>query len=170
MLHIIIRAKWRHIGETGVWLGYHLLGSLLPIWLSGFIFAFVAQPVSLADFLDKGEFAIYAAAMITPVIYALTWENPGKEKAFYSLVTIICLIVASCIFILTIFPTFEWITIETRKANLRIASVAIYLISLLAAVLWRVYDNVYTELDIGEERDATLNSLDLEFEKEMGKQ
>ena len=88
MLVEVFRAKKEHYLEAAVWLGYHVLGSLLPVWLGILLIVFVVQPFGFADLIDRGEFAIYSAAIITPVIYALLKDRQSKEKDFYVLITL----------------------------------------------------------------------------------
>ena len=179
MLRTVFNAKWGHVGDAGVWLLFHLVGSLMPVWLGLVILRLLSLPFGFGDFLDKGEFAIYSAAIITPVIHALTWEHKGSEKALYVLVTIICLLVATTIFIVTLFPsgqvffvialpTGQIEFVEPDKNYVRIGSVIIFVISMSAAILLKIHDNILlSDSNFEEQRQERQDSLAAEYEREL---
>lgn len=167
MIRTVFRAEWKHLREAGLWLAFHFVGALMPVWVGLLILMFLVQPVSLGDFLDKGEFAIYGAALIAPVMHALLKEHPGDEKTLYFLIALVCLIIATIIFLITVFPSLEPDIIPDDRTYLRVGSIVIYGISLGAALLLRVYENIYSDFDVNEERQAAQQTLDAQFDDEM---
>ena len=167
MLSTVIKAKWRNFWEAILWTVYHAGGSLLPVWFGLMLLAFTYQPFGFAEFIGKGEFAIYSAAVITPVIFTLVKEGQGLESAAYTFISLAFLIVASFIFLITGFPDVNLGGIELRNENIRYVSVCIYVLSLFAALMLRVHDNALADVDINEERQQSQQKLDSDFDREM---
>ena len=151
----------------------------MPVWLGLVILKLLTLPFGFGDFLDKGEFAIYSAAIITPVMHALTWDHKGSEKALYVLVTIVCLLVATAIFIVTLFPsghvffvivlsTGQIDVVEPDKNYVRVGSVIIFVISMSAAILLRIHDNVIQGDEyIRKQQQETQEDLGAQVKQEL---
>jgi hypothetical protein len=68
LIFAIRSASFRIWFQTLQWLGYNLLGSLMPIWGTYFLLRLHHQQFYLNDFVKHGEFALYTAAFLTPAL------------------------------------------------------------------------------------------------------
>jgi uncharacterized membrane protein YhaH (DUF805 family) len=68
LLFTIRSASWRSWWQTLLWVGYNLLGSLMPIWGTYFLLQLHHQNFVLNDFIKHGEFALYTAAFLAPAL------------------------------------------------------------------------------------------------------
>ena len=59
-------------GETFKWLLWSGLIAPIPIWIQFFVLKSLSQGLSLSEFADKGEFAIYSASIFASALYLLS--------------------------------------------------------------------------------------------------
>ena len=160
------QARVEHWRQGLLWIGFYAVGALMPVWLSALLLVLFTKPIGLGTFLDDGQFAIYAAAALSPVLYALYRQGSGQERTLYLLLTLFCLIVAAGLFSgLTVVDTLRIGDLQINVTVLRISSLTIYAIALAAMFLVEVHENVYNELDVPVERSARQDVLDQEFDQ-----
>lgn len=76
-----VKPKKQHYLDALSWLAYTCLGGLLPLWGSWLLLKVCNQPTPLKDFVGNGEFALYAAAFLSPAMYQLFRTNKGGFPA-----------------------------------------------------------------------------------------
>ena len=141
--------------------------ALMPVWLSLILLLLITQPIGLGTFLDNGQFAIYAAAALAPVLYLLTKQGSGQERTLYVLLIVVCLLVAAGIFSgLTVAESLIG-ELNINVSFLRIASITMYAFALFATFFMDLHENVYNELNVAEERSHRQESLDKQFDGEL---
>jgi hypothetical protein len=64
LIHTIRTASGKSWWLTFLWVGYHALGSLMPIWGTYLVLRLYHQQSVLNDFVKHGEFALYAATFL----------------------------------------------------------------------------------------------------------
>src|SRR5260370_26672165 len=64
LLFTIRNASPKSWWQTVLWVGYHAVGSLMPIWATYFLLRLYYQQALLHDFAVHGEFALYAATFL----------------------------------------------------------------------------------------------------------
>ena len=139
----------------------------MPVWLSCVLLLLVSQPMGFGKFLDNGEFAIYSAAALSAIFYPLSKQGSGQERTFYLLLVLICLISAAGIFSgLTVASSLTIGDLHINVGFLRVASITIYVFSLVAMFFVELHENVYSEINIPEERSLRQNRLEDEFDQE----
>ena len=140
----------------------------MPVWLSALLLVLFTKPIGLGTFLDDGQFAIYAAAALSPVLYALYRQGSGQERTLYLLLTLFCLIVAAGLFSgLTVVDTLRIGDLQINVTVLRVSSLAIYVIALVAMFFVEIHENVYNELNVPEERLGRQVKLEQEFDQAL---
>jgi hypothetical protein len=68
LLFTIRNASAKSWWQTLLWVGYNLLGSLMPIWGTYFLLKLHHQHFQINDFAKHGEFALYTAAFLAPAL------------------------------------------------------------------------------------------------------
>ena len=170
MLKVVLRqARKEHWRNALLSIGFYVMGALMPVWLSFVLLLLFSQPIGLGTFLDNGQFAIYAAAALSSILYSLSKQGPGQERTFYQLLILFCLIVAAAIFSgLTVVDTLKTVDFPINVAFLRASSITIYVVALAATFLVDIHENAYNELNVAEERSHRQERLEEEFSREMG--
>ena len=148
-------------------IGYYATGSLMPVWLSFLLLGLVSQPIGGDAFLDNGQFAIYAAAALSPILYQLSKKGSGQEGSLYQLLILICLIIAAGIFSgLTVVESVSIGSLDIHVWLLRVASLVIYAIALVATFFLDLYENVYDGVNPVEEQSNRQQRLEDEFDQQ----
>ena len=85
MMAILQKIKKQHWIDAIWWLVVSSIGSLMPIWLTWFIFVMFQLPTKIETFIQNGEFAIYSAALMSTGFYIVTKDYAtGKLKQFFN--------------------------------------------------------------------------------------
>ena len=167
MLTIIrTQARTKHWRQAFLFISYYVTGALMPVWLSFLLLLLLSQPIGLGTFVDSGQFAIYAAAALSPIVYALSKQGSGQERTFYLLLISICLIVAAAIFSGLIVVD----SLDIRYINvpfLRIASITIYAFALVATFFVNLHDDVYSEINFEQEQRHRQDQLAEQFDRTL---
>ena len=167
MLKIIrTQTKKEDLGHSLLSIGFYAAGSLMPVWLSSVLLILFNQPVGIGTFVDNGEFAIYAAAALSPIIFLLFKQTSGLEKALYLLLVLLALIIAAGIFSgLTVVDTLPLGQFPINTPFLRWWSITIYIIALVATFFVDLHENVYNSLNMEQERLDRQTELETEFDE-----
>ena len=159
------KQHWRHALLS---IGFYIMGTLLPVWLSLFLLRLFSQPIGFGTFLDEGQFAIYSAAALAPILYSLSKQGSGQERTLYQLLIMICLMLAAGTFSgLTVVESLTIGQLHVDILVLRISSIAIYGLALVATFFLDLHENVYGELNVAEERSHRQDRLGKEFDLEL---
>ena len=98
-------------------------------------------------------------------------QSPGAEKRLYVLLAFICLIFSACVFSgLTVVETLKIGELQINVSFLRVSSITIYLIALMAMFFGDLHENVYQEINVAEERQHRQGRLEHEFDRELRSQ
>ena len=169
MLKVILgQARKEHWRDASLSIAFYAVGALLPVWLSLLLRALFSQPLGFGTFLDNGQFAIYSAAALSPVVYLLLKPSPAAEKRLYVLLAFIGLIFSACLFSgLTVVETLNIGDLQINVIFLRASSITIYLVALTAMFFVDLHENVYQEVNIAEDRQNRQGRLEEEFDREL---
>ena len=163
---VLTQTRFKHWRHGFLSIGFYVLGALMPVWLSLLLLQLISKPIGLATFLDNGQFAIYAAAALSPVLYFLLRQGAGQEKTLYSLLTLVCLMIAAGIFSgLTVVESLRIGDLQINVTFLRGSSLMIYIVALMAMFFVEIYENVYNEIDVPEERSQRQDRLEKQFDR-----
>ena len=160
-------ADWKHVRDAILYIIYYAVGTLMPLWAGLLLLSLMNQPIGSNTFLDQGQFAIYSAAALTPVVYVLSKDHKGHETAFYMLIMVVCLLISVLIFTLAESTSLAPDTDSPNKSYLRIASVIVYIFSLFATFCLQLFDSTYNDFDMQAARQTRRDSLEVDFEREF---
>lgn len=68
LIYTLTHSSLRSWGMTIYWLGFNVLGALMPLWGMYVSFRLHGRMPHLGDFVDRGEFALYTAAFLAPAV------------------------------------------------------------------------------------------------------
>lgn len=165
---VLTQARLEHWLRAFLSIGFYIIGALMPVWLSLVILLLISQPIGFHTFLDNGQFAIYAAAALSTILYPLFKQGSGQERGLYHLLILTCLIAAAGIFSgLTVVDSLKIGALDINIAFLRFASIAIYVFALIATLFVQLHEDVYSELNLTGERSQRQDRLEEEFDREF---
>ena len=172
MLKIVLtQSRMEHWRHAALSICFYAFGALMPVWLSLILLVSFSKPIGLGIFLDNGQFAIYAAAALSPLLYALFTQGKGQERALY-LLLILCGLILCALLVAAV--TFSGLTavepltigeLEINVAFLRVSSMTVYFVSLIAMLFFQLHEIVYNEVNIPEQRSIRQDRLEEEFDR-----
>ena len=81
----VIMGLWKsfcsNAGNAFWWSLASLVGGLMPLWTAMFLRRLHNQPIGIRDFAQRGDFALYSAAFLAPVIYQVA-ASVRRETSF----------------------------------------------------------------------------------------
>jgi hypothetical protein len=148
-----------------IWLVFTVIGGLVPLWGGWIILNLFGRQVSWFDFVRHGEFALYAAAFITPAFYLISKEATGTfpQRQFLLLVGLMGLLVATVIFAgvtAAIAPSSGGPLPSLNEQFLSRSSWILLVFSLIYAFAVTLTDTIRTQTD--PQRIAREQQVDLE--------
>ena len=168
---VLTQTQIIHLLDSLLSLGFYVIGSLMPVWLSLSILALISQPIGFHTFLDNGQFAIYGAAAAAPLVYSLLRQSPGAEAALYILLLLVCLLGTVAIFggliVIDVIDSLSIGQLQINVTYLRIASIIIYLFALVATFFINLHENVYQAVDYPGRRKQRQEELEQQFDSEV---
>jgi len=93
------QTNWR---DARYWLSYTLIGGLAPIWCGYIILKLLSHRLTISQFTEHGEFALYTAALVAPAFHTLgrDLKVPGfKGRQLLLLLSVCCMLLAVCIYV-----------------------------------------------------------------------
>ena len=161
-----------HWIDAGTWTFWNGFWGLFPLWMGFFIFQLFQKQPRLIDFSDNGEFLIYSATMLAAAIYIVLKEYKASKFPFRRLIATGCVVILLFIAVLftgiTAANTDRLRFFNVSREFIRTTSYWIYFISIALAFFLTGLDNRRTRVDILEERDSQLKTLEQDFDKVGG--
>ncbi|MXY35185.1 MAG: hypothetical protein F4052_02130 [Dehalococcoidia bacterium] len=138
----------QHWQEAGKWLLWGCVFGLAPVWLSCILFPLLGQGDEILSLIDRGQLALYAAAMAGTAGYLASTDRdpPGmKLRSTILLVAFITVVIAVAIYVTT--QTVDVLSgPQQSPPNISPAivvafSAAVYVASLIVAFLATLIDS-----------------------------
>ena len=136
--------------ESFVWIGFVLLGSLAPIYVSTLVLLIAKQPFGLVDFAGHGEFSIYSAALLATCCYLVLRDSkkPFPLRHVFGFLVFFVLLTATAIFASV--TTFSKIGLKALAFDENVVttlSLNLFVFSLLVTYISNVLDAVTSRAD-----------------------
>jgi len=171
-------ATRNHWQDAWSWLGYTLLGGLLPFWGTALVLVFITKSQAFGTYFENGELAVFSAGVIAaafPLMQRRVKDAPIEHPAYLNFLAILILAVALLLFSsLTITrqsPTAGANPFVINSGAVLLVSILLFAASLLLGFIAELTNNVrLTSEDlqaIDEERETTLAD---KFEKAMAQE
>ena len=138
----------QHWQDAAKWLLWGCALGLAPVWISSIIFVILGQGADTPSLLDKGQLALYAAAMAGTAIYLASIDREPPGMKFRT--TIMFLAAISALSAVAIYATTQVVdavaetqddSINLPSTTMLILSLAVYVAALSAAFLATLIDN-----------------------------
>lgn len=140
-----------HFFQLLAWLGSHAIGGLLPLWGSFLLLALFSQKTSFEDYVQQGEFALYAASVLGTAFYLILRElrPPFPGRVALGLIAVVLVVAATLlfagVFVGTRIPDSKLPTIDIRilswsSLGIYVSSVVVTLIAMFIDLRRAAYD------------------------------
>jgi len=92
-LEALRNTKWEHWRESLLLTLFTVGAGLSPVWVGLILLKVYHKTPSLVGFANNGDFAIYSAAIVAPLIYLIVKEHrvPFASRAIYTLASVVIL-------------------------------------------------------------------------------
>ena len=142
-----------HWTESGHWLGFALLGGLLPIWGHFLLLLILGEEHQWRLVLiGNGELALYSAAFFAVAMQLIVRNIGASEfvhRPLFALIAVIGLLVATIIFAgPTALRTAAVVAPKLNRDFLVTASLPLFVFSVIFAFLMTVLDNIRMQPDV----------------------
>lgn len=98
-----------------IWLGWGVIGGLLPLWGTAIVLLLFGQSISLYGLLKNGEFVLYAASFAGGAMYVISRDIFPSRNALNFLLVLLLLISLSVFVAITVISVSnkpEWLNIK----------------------------------------------------------
>jgi hypothetical protein len=164
--------KWEHWRESLLLTLFTVGAGLSPVWIGWILMKVYNQNPSLAGFAHNGDFAIYSAAMVAPIIYLIVKEHqvPFASRAIYTLISVVILVFAVAAYAV-VAPVTVGIAPDLRPDMAFLAPVTFwaYVLSVLLALLVTALDNARMFPDVRAITERQQKDLEKKFDGLGGK-
>ncbi len=141
---------------------------MLPLWGGALLYRLGSPHVPLLEFVSRGEFALYAASLMSAAFYVIVAEketHPFPSQGFLVLVCVTLLIAAVLIFASTTVSHRVGIIYPTEKEVVLQWSASIYAASAVVAILVNLFNRVRPGLNISGMVAENQRQLEKKFEE-----
>jgi hypothetical protein len=164
--------KCQHWIDAGTWIFWNVFWGLFPLWMGFFIFLIFQKKPQLIEFSDNGEFLIYSATMLAAAIFIVLKDYKTSKFPFRRFIATACVVILLFIAVLftgiTAANTDRLRFFDVSREFIRTTSYWIYFISIALTFFLTGLDNRRTRVDILEERNSQLKTLEQDFDKVGG--
>jgi hypothetical protein len=160
-----IRSQWK---ETTVWLLYTLVGGLLPVWGGAVLIKLFFRTPELGNFADNGEFALYSAALVAPLLYFITKDLKTSNFAYrplMALATIVILLVSTLLMAAVNSLGAVGIPVSVDKVFLRNWTIWLLFFSVVLSFVVTALDSARMSLDYNSVMQQNYENLQNQFEQ-----
>ena len=166
-LRVIRQSSWKSWRETLSWLGFHTLGALMPLWGSYFIFRIRGEPIYWHDLTRHGEFALYAAAFLAPILQLIVNNIRDSKRVLGGIALLVG--VTGLLLAALMYGTIATNSSADREFIFR-ASVALLLGSLTFSFFVTLIENERLTFDVRELEQQSQDKLKERFLERRGRQ
>ena len=154
--------------ETTKCMFFTLFGGLLPVYGGYILLKLFHKDMSMSDFTNNGEFAIYSAALLGPALYLIFKEYPKARMPLQTTLggfCIVSLLLSSMIFAGVTSVNTGKLPIEIDKDFLRISTIVLFAVTAILSFLVTALDG-YRVMpgDINNIHNESLEQLEKEFD------
>jgi hypothetical protein len=166
-----------HWTEAASWLGFSVLGGLVPIWGQIILLTLFSRPFGMFDLLKHGEFVLYSAAFIAPALYLVIKdfrEIRFVRRQLFVLIAGFVLFIAALVYagLVTVTNFSEQLEALRHVVNenfLLWVSLILLPVSVIYAYLVTVLDNHRSDPNIRAEVEGNQRQLEKQFDQLGGK-
>jgi hypothetical protein len=166
-IEAIRNTKWEHWRESLLLTLFTVVAGLAPVEIGWILLKVYSQNPTLERFAHNGDFAIYSAAVVAPILYLIVKEHrvPFANRAVYTLVSIVILLFAVAAYA-AVAPVTVGIAPNLRPDMGFLAPITIwaYVVSVLFALLVTALDNSRMFPDVRAITERQQRDLEQKFD------
>lgn len=165
---LLSQSTGKQRGDALLSIACTLAGGLLPLWGGLFIFLVVEAPVRFLDrFVSHGEFALYAAGLLSNSIYLTVriWIMNRLLFGWVLLAIVVLLVMCTIMFVLTVLSATDVGAVKVNISWIAWCSLFVFASSLLVNGLYTLFNNVIDGLDPAEAEGAMQKTLNDAFDR-----
>jgi len=165
---VLSHSTWAHRGDALLSMAATFLGGLLPLWGGLFIFVVVDAEVNfLQRFVSHGEFALYAAGLLSNSIYLTIriWIMNRLAFGWILFAIIALLVLCTIMFVLTVLSASDIGAVRINITWIAWCSLLVFGLSVLVNGLYALFNNAMESLDPNEAEGAMQTAFDEAFER-----
>lgn len=98
---VVKNAEARYWRESALWIGFTLVGGLMPLWGGAIILALPEGSVPWQELIKHGELSLYSAALVAPALYIVVNERftvPFPSRAWLVLAGLVLILSAAFLY------------------------------------------------------------------------
>jgi hypothetical protein len=166
-LEALRNTKWEHWRESLLLTLFTVGAGLSPVWIGWILLKVYHQRPTLAAFAHNGDFAIYSAALVAPIIYLIVKEHrvPFASRAIYTLASVV-LLAFSVASYAAVAPATVGIAPDLRPDMAFLAPVTLwaYTLSVVLALVVTALDNARMFPDVRAITERQQHDLEQKFD------
>lgn len=176
LVSVLKSTSLEHRTEAGYWLGFAILGGLVPIWGQILLLPLFSQSFHFVDLVRHGEFVLYAAALLAPSLYLVVKDVTDTKfvrRPIFVLVALIGLFASALLYAGVI--TFSNLSRQGASLGgavnedfLVVVSLILFPASVAYAFIVVVLDNQRRDPNIAAEVRKKRERLEKEFDELEG--
>jgi len=170
LIAAVKQSSWEDWKETLYWLGFNVLGGLLPTWGSALLLRLRGQQLVYSDFAKHGEFALYSAAFLAPallVIFRYVKRSRYVLGAGSGLMAVSGLLVSALVYATAASASANPTDHAIDVGYLVAFSTGLLVFSLIVALLVAFVENQATNLNLQQVESRQQEELRTKFERKL---
>lgn len=164
---VVKNAEWRYWRESGLWIGFTLVGGLMPLWGGMIILGLPEGPAPLHELIKHGELSLYSAALVAPALYIVVNERftvPFPSRAALVLTGLLLLLSAAFLFGGVTALNVGVITVTVEENSVIGWTSVLFLLSLVFVFLISLVETVRIYVDPHAAASARQHELEERFD------
>lgn len=165
----VFSATGEHWRETLILTGYTVLGGLAPLWIGLLLLRWYSQDVTLPTVASHGEFALYSASIVAPLLYQLGRDRSGGSLPGKG--TLLLLGVAFLVFSIASYAPISTAVLGTARADsfdvdyYSWSTALLFLFCLILLIAVTLVENAMTLPAVHEMVEDDYKEFSAEFDK-----
>lgn len=154
------------------WLGWDILGTLVPVWASILLFALFSSGFELGYVANKGEIYIYGVSFLVPIIFSRSTYRT-RAKTLILRISIVLLFFAGVLYagILVLSLPGHKLDLLVNTQFLYVSSFTVFILSIIFSYLNNIFEYKQQTIESVEaSRAEELETLKKKFKALQGEQ
>lgn len=172
--YLFVHSKGKDWYDGFLWLLWHLICSLMPIWIVLLFLCLLKQPIEMGSFTKNAEFALYSASFLGTCLYIVLRDfrkNNFPSRAVLSVILfptlVFCAIIYSLLAILNVLneaDISEPLKMIDKDLLVKMSWILLPTVFVLAFLVI-VVDNIHSSMDPRTLQKESFDKLDQDFDR-----
>lgn len=153
----------KHLLDALFLLLFTIMGSTLPLWGGALLIRLSDQWQSWSTFCFGGEFAIYSAALLAPILYIVLKDYRKTQRSLIQFPVIIMLLTSAILFAGV--KSRELLGLTVDRLFLRDITLVLFISSLFVYYIVHFVEYARVDADLKKAQQKALRSLEKKFDE-----